>query len=488
MIRQATGAVSVFRAITRARRYMRNGAGACVVPVAAATALVTSVGAAAIPVTARSSAGDPPSAARAEVAHTSAVPLTPVNSAAQNPTLRWGPPERIANKRASEDFDRARVVVRGRQALAVWDAPVKGAPRTIQLRVASRGVDGVWSPPQRIARFHAGFVQLYQAALGPHGDAIVVWSYGDTIGHVMETHREAGTWSRPTRLGGNTSGMPQAVIDGNGEMTVAWTSFPDGSRIDVASRAAEGNWGEVQHLGRFGGDPTLTANRRGDVAVAWGTDAGVSVAIRRHGRGWGTAHDLHSVIGFPDVPQLAMDATGRVMVMWSRSTEEEETFTRRHLAWARTRSNGTWTRVRYLDTRRHIVFGSVPSLSLGRHGHALAVWWTQTARRSDMRASRFRLGHGWSHPRDLGRSCCDPVALLTPSQTAVALLGRTRSGRDTVWAYQRPGQAWTTRTVHVPFVTDASGLGEHMAMVYYGPRLTSRMLTVPAATAGGQRP
>lgn len=60
--------------------------------------------------------------------------------------------------------------------------------------------------------------------------------------------------------------------------------------------------------------------------------------------------------------QVKVDPDGRVLAVWPRSTEEEETFTRRHLAWATMGLDGTWSSVRYLDTRRDRVFGT--SLSL----------------------------------------------------------------------------------------------------------------------------
>ena len=473
MVHHATG-VSL---IVRAARHLRWSA--WLLPLAA-VGLVVSMGATATPVSAPPSAAERAVAMGTSVGHSSSASFTSSTSGAQDPPLRWGPPEKVANKRSSEDFDGARIVVRGDQALAVWDRPVKGDPASIQLRASSRGVDGAWTPPRRITRVKAGFFGYYEAALGPGGSAIVVWSYGDDIGHVMEAHREGGSWSTPMRLGGDTAQAPRAVIDGKGDMTVAWTSYPNGSRVDVASRVAGGSWGAVQHLGRFSGDPSIAANLRGDVAVAWGTESGVGVAVRRHGQNWDTAHHLKSVIAYPDDPQVAIGPYGRVVVMWSRSTEEEETFTRRHLAWARTSFDGTWTRVWYLDTRRHVVYGSVPSLSLDGRGHALAVWWTDTGRGADMRASRFHFGQGWSRPRELGGSCCSPVALLTTSRTALALLDRNRRDTATIWGDQQPGKRWEKHALPGQLVTDADGYGNRMAMLYYGPHLTARTLTVPA--------
>src|SRR4051812_22667469 len=259
----------------------------------------------------------------------------------------------------------------------------------------------------------------------------------------MESHREDGVGSRPHRLGGDTASDPRPVIDGRGGMTVAWVSFPNGSRLDVGTRPPEGDWSGVRHLAQFNGDPDLAANRRGDVVAAWGIGDGVGVAVRRHGEDWEPPHVVHGTIGFPDRPEVSIGPRGRVLVMWTRSPEDE-TFTRRHLAWARSRLNGTWTRVGYLDTRRRPVFGSEVSLSMNRRGRALAVWWSD-AGFSDMRAARFRIGHGWSRPHDLGPFCCLPTALLTDSGTAVTLLDQTRHGAATGWAFQDPGRRWLTQ-------------------------------------------
>lgn len=406
---------------------------------------------------------------------TSTAPVRAAAAPAEAP--RWGPTERVAAKRASEDSNGAVVRVRGEDVVALWDVPEAGHSATVLLRTSSRAPDGRWSAPRTVARVAAALAG-YDLALGPDHAALVVWATGDRIARVMESHREGGVWSRPHRLGAHTASDPQPVVDGRGGMTVAWVSFPNGSRLDVATRPPKGEWSGVRHLARFGGDPDLAANRRGDVVAAWGIDNGVAVAVRRHGQDWGAPHVAHGTIGFPDRPEVAIGPHGRVLVTWTRSTDDE-TFTRRHLAWARSRLDGTWTSVGYLDTRRRPVLGSEVSLSMNRRGRALAVWWSDVGF-GDMRAARFRFGHGWSRPHDLGPFCCYPTALLTDSDAAVALLDQTRHGAATGWAFQDPGRRWLThRLGAVTGVVDAHGDGRRMALAYFAPRLSARVLTVP---------
>jgi hypothetical protein len=394
---------------------------------------------------------------------------------------RWGPPEPVAPRRASEDFARGQVAVHGRRVMAVWDAPLPGHPGTVLLRVSSRFPDGHWSRPVTMARVSAGFLGSYDLTLGPRGTALLTWSFGDEVGRVLERHRRGGSWSRPHRLNRGSGTSPVGTIDGRGAMTVAWTSYPFGSRTDVASRAPGVGWSQVRHLGRFGGDPSIAANRRGDVAVAWPTGDGVAVAIRRAGGTWQPARRLSSVLNSPDPPQLAVGPDGRVLVMWSRSEDEEEHFTRRHLAWARTRLDGTWTPVRYLDTRARVVYGTQPTMSMNARGDALAVWGTDMEHVFSAKAARFRFGAGWTNPVSLADSW-GPAAVLTDSGVAVAVLGAGPHDTGPSWAYQLPGRSWHARRLSGrPLVTDTEAAGDRVALLYYGPRLSARLLR----TGGG---
>jgi hypothetical protein len=170
--------------------------------------------------------------------------------------------------------------------------------------------------------------------------------------------------------------------------------------------------------------------------------------------------------------------------MWPRSTEEEETFTRRHLAWARTRIDGTWTRVHYLDTRGGVVLGTELSLSMNHRGRSLALWSAQTRDHYTLRAARFRFGHGWTRPENLGRDYLStPYAFLTRAGTAVTILGRPNGAGSTQWAHQLPQGPWRHHKLDSAlFPIDAHGSGHRMAVLYNSPELTARVLTIPRPT------
>lgn len=409
----------------------------------------------------------------------------PVGAAARSGRVSrwaWGPSERVASRRASEEYARGKVRVRGRTVMAVWDARLVGRPGVTLLKVATRGSGGRWSRARTIARVPSRFLSMFDLALGPAGTALVVWEFGDGQGHLMETHREGGSWSRPRRLGDGTAGEPTGVIDGRGVMTIAWTSDSDErSFLNVSSRDPGRCWGAVKRLaGHGGGGLGVAANRRGDLVVAWGTEDGVGVAIRRHRTGWQRVRSHRSQVPFPEQPDVVLSPGGRVVVMWSKSSEDAFG-SRRHLAWARTRFDGTWSRVRYLDTSSAAIFGTESSLSMNRHGRAVAVWMSGSDRGMEVRSSRFRFGHGWTRPRGLGQSCCAPHVMVTRSGTAVGYLGEADDSPATVvWAHQAPGRAWQRRTMpSTPDVIDAHGDGHRMVLLYNAPRLSARLLRVP---------
>lgn len=421
-----------------------------------------------------------PTAAAAADRQQSAGPPSQVHGRLVPSALRWGPPEAVAAIRESEFFDQGRVAVHGRRMMAVWDDPLTADPRTMGLRVSSRRADGRWTPPRTVARFRAQAVSEYDLVLGPQGSALLTYAFGDEFSHVLETHLRDGLWSRPRRLGGRTADSPSGVIDGRGVMTVTWSGQ---SGAAVARLRPGGRWGPVRDLTRFGYEPIVATNRRGDVAVAWGTDTGIGVAVRLRGQAWGRPRLLSSIFEAPELhrSQLAVGPDGRVLVMWSRSEEDSVGHTRRHLAWARSRHDGTWTRVRYLDTRKELVWGTEVRLSMNGRGRALAAWWSDTESGDGNSAARFRFGRGWTAPRRLGRACCAVSATLTRSGTAIAVLGRAADNSGTSWAYQHPGRRWHLRLLRsAENPAHAHGSGQRVGMLYYSPRLTARMLRVPS--------
>jgi hypothetical protein len=297
----------------------------------------------------------------------------------------------------------------------------------------------------------------------------VVWeesSAGGQDSWLLERHRVRGVWSAPHRLGAG-SGV-RAAIDGDGAITVAWQGFRGGSNVKVVTRSADGRWGAVHELARFGGAPELAMNHSGATAVAWATERGVGMAMRRRGQpGWRSMPPLRGAIGGPDPVRIALDDRGRALVLWGRSSENELGLARKHLAWSTTTGDGVWAETRYLDDRvRGVV--EFMDLAMNARGQAVAVW-TQGMTAA---AARFAFGAGWTEPThvEVGGT---PAALVTPQGTALALLPGS-------WIYQRPGDRWETHPLALAESVKnfaAAGDGRQLTLLQYGDGLSVRVLT-----------
>jgi hypothetical protein len=86
-------------------------------------------------------------------------------------------------------------------------------------------------------------------ALGPTGDLLVAWVDRAVL---VVAHRGARSWARGHVLGAEVRSDPQALIDGSGRETVAWTgqAADEGaaSAVDVATAARGHSWGPAREV------------------------------------------------------------------------------------------------------------------------------------------------------------------------------------------------------------------------------------------------
>ncbi len=307
----------------------------------------------------------------------------------------------------------------------------------------------------------------------------MAWTENDAEGaasRVLAAYRANDRWRAPHDLGAGEIG--DVVIADDGAATVAWTEPGDsyGSAARVA-RLVDGQWGPGEVVAGDAASPELTVNRRGDLALVAATIQGVSVALRPRASGrWGPPTSLRG-IPYSENPHIGIDDRGRALVIWARSPEEENVV-RKHIAWARTKNDGTWSTVQYLDLRTHKeVVGDELGFSMNPRGEAVAAWSPDSLDEGGFKVARFTFRDGWTSPRRLADFAYEPTALLTDSGSAVVTLN---FADQPDWVYQHPGADWTPggRLVsNNPL--DAYGDGQQMAVLYRaGPHLTARFLDV----------
>jgi hypothetical protein len=397
------------------------------------------------------------------------------------PVLAWKPPVLVASDHVTGDNSLVQVAAGRDGALAAWEVvPRRGR---FLLRIASsRG--GRWGPAQTLSRRMSVGTQSLRVAVGPGDQAAVVLN--ERIGGrdlVVARQRLRGRWRGPHVLGpGSADG---AVIGPDGILTVVWSQpVPGGIGIKVASTDRAGRWRPTEELARHSSDASVSIGRHGDVAVAWPTDDGVSVAVRRAGACCWSTHTLHGAIEFAYPARVAVDGHGRVLAMWGHDIESGEGARRKHLAWAVSVSEGGWSPVRYLDSGRSAWIEDI-ELAMNARGAAVAVWTGSRPRLGDgpsalNRTDRFLFGHGWGAPRDLPLRGF-PDAHISAAGTAAVVAGEStwwQSPREAAGGeWRRGGNLYRGGSVRG---TAVAGWGSQLVAALYGDGVAARRLSLPS--------
>ncbi|MDO9495849.1 MAG: hypothetical protein Q7J48_09120 [Nocardioides sp.] len=410
-------------------------------------------------------------AALLSAAALSVVPSGPQASAADV----WGPAEDLGVDVDVYNQDREPAIVRvrgDRTAVAAWVAGDDETPGPVT--VSRRGAGGGWTAPKAISADLSDRA-TYDLAVAGSGVASVVWERKvGTTWRIEESHLEGGAWSTPVQVGQGRK--PDAIVDGNGVTTVAWSK----NGVRVARRAAAGAWSTPRQIavGSVSG-LKLAANPQGDVALSWTVRyRKVRASVRPHGgKSWGAPVTLGKG-PYVTSMRVAMDGRGRALALWTVSgiwNEARHDYLN-HLAWARSDAQGHWSTTRIL-TRRLGEDGGWADLSMNGDGRA-AVAWLQIDRSDSpafLWAARFRPDGTWTAPARVSKTrWSEPQVWL--DRTGAAHIVTNRTG---IWHFsQRPGAAWKARDLGQGQVLDAHGVGNRLVMLFHRNTVRSRTLDV----------
>ncbi|MBK8505292.1 MAG: hypothetical protein IPL46_25695 [Saprospiraceae bacterium] len=177
-------------------------------------------------------------------------------------------------------------------------------------------------------------------SLEKNGDFVIVWQSQneDNSGTaVMARRYQANT----VALGGaflvnsyttSAQANPDVALDADGDFTVVWQSYgQDGNKNGVYGQrySRDGNvLGEEFQIHRFTTEgqsfPSVTIDSDGDFLVSWvsfnqeGVNSGYGVYFQRFCPGRGGEQRVNSFVsGAQSDPDIAMDATGNYVVVWS---------------------------------------------------------------------------------------------------------------------------------------------------------------------------
>lgn len=183
----------------------------------------------------------------------------------------WSPPEDLS---ASDDpaFN-VDVSAEAGHLAAVWIVLHK---RHTLVMSSSRPVDGTWSPAETVAG-PVGNPGSPTIALDDRGGAVTAWRWSNGAYRVVEAASRApeGIWSEPVVVSApnRNASRPRLAVDGDGHAILGWIqSNGDWTVAQVASRAADGSWGQPAGVSIRAGNARgldLDMTRSGHAIVAW---------------------------------------------------------------------------------------------------------------------------------------------------------------------------------------------------------------------------
>jgi hypothetical protein len=217
-------------------------------------------------------------------------------------------------------------------AIVVWERrTAAGDTSTRLVRAALRPAGGTWQPPADLSAPVAGEHPLSPAiAIGPAGDAVVVWQHFDGTSSIVQSASRApgGAWQTPVDVSaaGEDASGAQVAIDAQGVATAVWQAGGSSAVVRSATRPAGGTWQPQVSLsaaGTYGA--RVAAGTGGDVIAVWmrsdGSALSIEAAVRPAHGPWGSPVVLSSP-GYLGPPSVAVDATGNAVVVWGQNTSQ----------------------------------------------------------------------------------------------------------------------------------------------------------------------
>jgi hypothetical protein len=160
-------------------------------------------------------------------------------------------------------------------AIVVWIGEKDGA-----LHARYRPPGGVLGAPELVARNAEFDAEAVTAGLDGAGNATVTWSPGhndERGGLWVRLRSQQGVWGVPQNLGGYRVFAPSLAVTANGSAVLAWRQsktpkHPNLNQVAMSSRVPGGAFTRPRILAgtnRDPGEPTVAANDGGDAIVVW---------------------------------------------------------------------------------------------------------------------------------------------------------------------------------------------------------------------------
>lgn len=262
-------------------------------------------------------------------------------------------------------------------------------------------------------------------------------------------------WTPPLNVStiGVDPDSPQVAIDLAGNAVAVWTETDPNStfiRINSSTAPFGGPWTTPVFIspdGENAADPHVAVDAAGNATAVWdrnvGTNKTIQYATKPFGAAWNGALDLTSTSEIATTPQIAVNASGKAVVVWEFDGATS-------IIRAATFDGAVWTTSP--DLSNSAQNARVPQVGIDAAGNAVAVWTWFDGSNDITQASNFN-GTAWSvTPTDLsaaGQDAEEPQVSVNASGVAVAVWDRLDGANFIVQTKTFNGSVWSGTTVDI---------------------------------------
>ncbi len=279
-----------------------------------------------------------------------------------------------------------------------------------------------------------------QIAVDPSGNINVVWGDDTPVAEIFFSRSSDGgaTFFTPKNLSNNTgaSFAPQIAVDPSGNINVVWGDNTPGSVDILFSRSTDGGatFSTPKNVSNNTGTSfahRVAVDASGDINVVWEDDTpgNFDIFFSRSTDGGATfsaPKNLSNNTGFSFEPQIAVDASGNINVVWPDTTPGNvDTF------FSRSSDGGaTFTAPKNLSNNTGTSFA--PQIAMDASGNINVVWKDDTPGNSEIFFNRSTDGGAtFSTPKNLSNN----TGFSSDPQVAVD----SSSDINVVWEDDTPG-------------------------------------------------
>lgn len=266
-------------------------------------------------------------------------------------------------------------------------------------------MDGQWGTATALES-SGGDVSVPQAAFDSSGNALVVWAQHDGTYTSIFANRYTAmsdSWSGAVLLetSHGDASAPEVAIDTEGNALVVWQQH-DGTYSSIyANRFIpdNGNWTGATLLETNSGDaanPQVAYDANGSALVVWSQHDGVYISIYANrlpaGGSWTGAVEIETSAGDAANPQLSIDGQGNALAVWQ---QHDGAFV--SIYGNRYTASGGWEGPSLLEASTGNA--ALPGVAFDAYGNALAVWQQHDGTNVSIYANRYTAAaNTWDDP------------------------------------------------------------------------------------------